>query len=201
METRQDSEEYLSDISCDMIKRVQRDLDSFEYDHSQIDYDENGKIIDVRLKSASQVFETKSCVCMDGVFFAARYLREPYGEMFVSVKSIVRIGADITPKLGLSHALYSFEINGKFGGIGKSRNPKLTLQPPIYETPLALALLNRRIIEGYIELCSSRNETLLRLEAYYCSIYSKFKSYDNEVIEREPHEILEPILSGCRLIT
>ena len=72
-------------VSCDDIRRVQRDLDSFEYGYPQIDCDEYGNVIRTRLKSAAEVSQTKSCICMDGVFYAARNLRERYGEMFLDV--------------------------------------------------------------------------------------------------------------------
>ena len=163
-----------------MIRDVQRTLDTFEYDHSHIEYDEQGCVHVIRQKPVTEIIESESCICLGASFYAAYNLRENFGDMCLSLKGIYKTGDEIAilPK----HSLYVFELNGRFGAIGKADDPDLGFQSPIYSTPFELAFYNKRLIRG-LSRGQDKNgkRKFVGMSAGYYSLSHIFENYDDEV--------------------
>jgi hypothetical protein len=82
------------------------------------------------LKSFRQIVRRKSVHCLEAALFAAAVLEQHgYPPLLLSFESIDK----------LDHVLFVYRENGRWGAIGRSRDPGLHGRKPVYRTLRALA--------------------------------------------------------------
>lgn len=172
------------------IRRVQKFLSKdCKYDNESITYDKRGNILAVKRRPAIEVERDRKCICLDALFYAAWKLRNSYTPRIITIAPIISYAPeqDMMPKTGYWHALYPFKHKGKFGAIGKSRNPNLEFQPPIFSNISNLIFFNDQLMEGYLEHQNNRELPFVGLigtpKPYLLS--NRFTRYSRKIIDRE----------------
>ena len=153
--------------------------DEVEYDRESITYDENGKIVEIKDKTPAEVARTRKATCMSGVFYAARELRDYFGEEMIVLVPLIRKKEGKEIETGVSHGMYLFRINGLYGAVSKSREKLLEFVSPIHETKSSIAI-SPEILVGYNRLLAARGERFSGITCWAESIREKYPNYDED---------------------
>jgi len=164
------------------LEEVRRFLsEEVTYDYDAITYDRNGEVVGVKDRTPDEVAKDRKASCMGGVFYAARKLRNYFGEEMISMSPLVqrrdRKGRFSKIRRGLAHGMYLFNTNGLYGAISVSREPLLRYIPPVHPH-LESLVISEEILRGYNRLAKLRREIFLGILFSREKIRDVFPYYD-----------------------
>lgn len=160
-------------------------LRNCQYDHDAIDYDENGRVLEVKRRTPAAIERDLKCTCEDAAYYAFKKLSPHFKTYALSIMPFIGASRTSSGKIdvipGIQHSICVYSSGNLFGFVDKSRKKGLDFSVGFCSS-IDRLIFSKRFLKAYTELLESKSQEFLGLQYSVYDILRKFDEVDDELI-------------------